>query len=268
MGDFLIPMVAGLRELYTFRDLLWIWTRREVTVRYKQSFFGVAWAILQPVALMAAFTIVATFLRGLIDTNGVAYPIFYYSALLPWTFFSNSVSQGTPSMINNLNLVVKTYFPREILPIAKVGVGFFDFLVASIIFLILLIIYEVPLTAQVLWVPLLLLIQTILTLGISFFTSAVTVLFRDVRFLIPLALQILLFITPIIYPVSMVQESIRPYYLVLNPMAVLIDSYRQVLLFGQPPGAYLPIAAAISLVVFVTGYLTFKRLEVSFADII
>jgi ABC-type polysaccharide/polyol phosphate export permease len=261
-------MVAGIRELITFRELLWVWTLREVTVRYKQSFFGVAWAVLQPLALMAAFTIVATFLRGLIETNGAPYPIFYYSALLPWTFFSNSVSQGTPSMINNLNLVVKTYFPREILPIAKVGVSFFDYLVASVVFVILLVIYDMPLTAQVLWLPLLLLIQIILTLGISFLASAVTVLYRDVRFLIPLALQIMLFITPIIYPVEMVHESIRSYYLLLNPMAVLIDSYRQVLLYGNPPGEYLPVAAAISLVTFVLGYLIFKRLEISFADII
>jgi ABC-type polysaccharide/polyol phosphate export permease len=261
-------MVAGLRELFSFRELLWIWTQREVTVRYKQSFFGVAWAILQPLALMAAFTIVATFLRGLIETNGVPYPLFYYSALLPWTFFANSVSQGTPSMINNLNLVVKTYFPREILPIAKVGVSFFDFLVASVVFVIMFIIYDIPLTSKVLWLPLLLFIQIILTLGISFFSSAVTVLYRDVRFLIPLVLQIMLFITPIIYPVSMVHESIRPYYLVLNPVAVLIDSYRRVLLYGQSPGAYLPVAGAISLVIFVAGYLVFKRLEVSFADII
>jgi ABC-type polysaccharide/polyol phosphate export permease len=261
-------MVAGLRELFTFRELLWIWTLREVTVRYKQSFFGVAWAVLQPLALMAAFTIVATFLRGLIETGGAPYPIFYYSALLPWTFFSNSVSQGTPSMINNLNLVVKTYFPREILPIAKVGVSFFDYLVASVVFVIMFIIYDVPLTAQVLWLPLLLALQIILTLGISFLASAVTVLFRDVRFLIPLALQIMLFITPIIYPVSMVHESIRPYYLVLNPMAVFIDGYRQVLLYGSPPGEFLPVAAVISLLTFVIGYLVFKRLETSFADII
>ncbi|MFZ0544610.1 MAG: ABC transporter permease [Candidatus Promineifilaceae bacterium] len=261
-------MVAGLKELYTFRELLWIWTLREVTVRYKQSFFGVAWAVLQPLALMAAFTLVATFLRGLIETEGVPYPIYYYSALLPWTFFSNSVGNGTPSMINNLNLVVKTYFPREILPIAKVGVSFFDYLVGAVVFVILFIIYHLPLTAQVLWLPLLLVLQTILTLGICFLASAITVVFRDIRFLIPLALQIMLFITPIIYSVKMVNESIRPYYLLLNPMAVYIDSYREVLLYGRPPGAYLPIAAAISVVIFVVGYLVFKRLEVTFADII
>jgi ABC-type polysaccharide/polyol phosphate export permease len=163
---------------------------------------------------------------------------------------------------------VKTYFPREILPIAKVGVSFFDYLVASVVFVIMFIIYDVPLTAQVLWLPLLLALQIILTLGISFLASAVTVLFRDVRFLIPLALQIMLFITPIIYPVSMVHESIRPYYLVLNPMAVFIDGYRQVLLYGSPPGEFLPVAAVISLLTFVIGYLVFKRLETSFADII
>ncbi len=261
-------MVIGLKELYRFRELLWIWTVREVTVRYKQSFFGATWAILQPLALMTAFTIVATFLRGLIETGGVAYPIFYYSALLPWTFFTNAINQGAPSMINNLNLVVKTYFPREILPMAKVGVGLFDFLVASTVFVVMLFIYDVPLTWMVLWLPFLLAVQILLMLGISFFSAAVTVRFRDVRFLIPLLLQVMLFVTPIIYPVSMVHESIRPYYLVLNPMAVLIDAYRRVLLYGQPPGSYLPVATILSLIIFLTGYLVLKRLETSFADII
>ena len=261
-------MVVSLKELFTFRELLWIWTFREITVRYKQSFFGVAWAILQPLALMAAFTVVATFLRGLIETGGVPYPLFYYAALLPWTFFANSVNQGAPSMINNLNLVVKTYFPREILPIAKVGAGFFDYLVASAVFVVMLFIYDVPLTIMVLWLPLLLLIQIMLTLGICFFTSAITVVFRDVRFIIPLVIQVMLFITPVIYPVNMVNETIRPYYLVLNPMAVLIDSYRRVLLYNQPPSDYLPVAALVSVFIFVFGYLVFRRLETSFADII
>jgi lipopolysaccharide transport system permease protein len=261
-------MVVSLKELYRFRELLWIWTVREITVRYKQSFFGVAWAIIQPLALMAAFTVVATFLRGLIATGGVAYPLFYYSALLPWTFFNNSVTQGAPSMINNLNLVVKTYFPREILPIAKVGASFFDFLIAAAVFVILLIVYDTPLTWMILWLPILLLVQTLLTLGICFFTSAITVVFRDIRFLIPLVLQVMLFITPVIYPVNMVPESIRPYYLILNPMAVLIDSYRRVLLYDQSPGSYFPVAALISVFIFAVGYLVFRRLESSFADII
>jgi lipopolysaccharide transport system permease protein len=219
-------------------------------------------------ALMAAFTVVATFLRGLIESDGIPYPLFYYAALLPWTFFANSVNQGATTMVNNLNLVVKSYFPREILPIAKVGAGFFDFLVASALFVVMLFLYDMPLTAMVWWLPLLLLIQILLTLGICFFSAAVTVVFRDVRFLIPLLLQVMLFITPIIYPVSMVHERIRPYYLLFNPMAVLIDAYRRVLLYNQPPGAYLPLAAAVSLFIFVSGYLVFRRLEASFADII
>ena len=193
-------MKAYIQELYRFRELLWMWTIREIQVRYKQSILGAAWAVVQPIALMLAFTVVATFLRGQIQTDGVAYPVFYYTALLPWTFFTNSITQSSTSMITNINLLIKTYFPREILPIAKVGIGFFDYLIAALVFVVMLFIYRVEITWMVLWVPVLLAVQIVLTLGLAFLTSSVIVLYRDVRFIVPLFLQILLFLTPIIYP--------------------------------------------------------------------
>lgn len=261
-------MLAYFKELYRFRELLLLWTVREIQVRYKQSFLGAAWAVVQPIALMLAFTVVATFLRGQIQTNGVAYPIFYYAALLPWTFFTNSLTQSSTSMITNINLLIKTYFPREILPIAKLGVGFFDYLVAALVFVVMLVIYRVPVTRTVLWVPVLLAVQIVLTLGLSFLFSSVIVLYRDVRFIVPLLLQILLFLTPIIYPAGLVPESLRPYYMALNPLAALIDGYRQTILYGQAPGWPLLAAALWSLLTLIIGYAVFKRLERLFADII
>ena len=260
-------MTANLTELYRYRELLWRWTRREIGVRYKQSFLGAAWAILQPLAMMIMFTLVFSLLAR-VPTDGAPYPVFSYVALLPWTFLQTSVSFGVPSLVNNLNLVTKIYFPREILPIGAIGASFFDFLVASIIFLPMLFLYRIALSWTILWLPLLLGIQIILTLGVTLLGSAIIVRYRDVRFIVPLGLQLWLFATPIIYPVSLVPERLLPLYM-LNPMAGIVDSYRRVILHGQPPDwGHLGLSAAVTLVLLVIGYATFRRLEASFADII
>lgn len=261
-------MKVYIQELYRFRELLWMWTIREIQVRYKQSILGAAWAVVQPIALMLAFTVVATFLRGQIQTDGIAYPIFYYTALLPWTFFTNAITQSSTSMITNINLLIKTYFPREILPIAKVGVGFFDYLIAALVFIAMLFIYRVTITWTVLWVPVLLAVQIVLTLGLGFLSSSIIVLYRDVRFVVPLFLQILLFLTPIIYPAGLVPAHLRPFYLAVNPVAALVDGYRQTILYGNSPGWPLLTAGLWAVLTFTIGYLLFKRLERIFADII
>lgn len=260
-------MTANPRELYQYRELLWRWILREIGVRYKQSLLGAAWALLQPLAMMIMFTLVFSFLAR-VPTDGMPYPLFSYTALLPWTFFQTSVSFGVPSLVNNLNLVTKIYFPREILPLGAVGASFFDFLVASTIFLFMFLFYRVPLSWTVAWLPLLLALQVLLTFGVTLLGSAIIVLYRDVRFIVPLGLQLWLYATPVIYPVSLVPERLRPYYM-LNPMAGIIDSYRRVILYGQPPvWGHLGLSAAVALALFVIGYVVFKRLEVSFADII
>jgi lipopolysaccharide transport system permease protein len=260
-------MTASLVELYRYRELLWRWTLRGISVRYKQSFLGAAWAILQPLAMMVLFTLVFSFLAR-VPTDEVPYPLFSYVALLPWTFLQSSVSFGVPVLVSNLNLVTKIYFPREILPIGAVGASFFDFLVASTIFLPMLLFYRIQLSWTIVWVPVLVTLQIILTLGVTLLGSAINVLYRDVRFIVPLTLQLWLFATPVIYPVSLVPERLRPYYM-LNPMAGIIDSYRRVVLHGQPPvWGYLAVSGATALALFVIGYVTFRRLEASFADII
>ena len=260
-------VVSHLRSLYRYRNLLWLWTLREIRVRYKQSALGAAWAVLQPLSMMIVFTVVFSRLARM-PSDGVPYPIFSYIALLPWTFVAASVGLGVPSLVNNLNLVTKTYFPREILPIASVGASFFDFLVASTVFLGMLVFYRIPLTWNMTWIPVLVMLQIFLAFGIVLLGSAINVLYRDVRFVVPLGLQIWLYATPVIYPVSLVPESVRPYYM-LNPMAGIVDSYRRVILYAEPPiWSNLISATALTGILFVVGYYLFKRLEVTFADII
>jgi lipopolysaccharide transport system permease protein len=255
------------RELWNYRDLLILWTLREVRIRYKQSFLGAAWAVLQPLVLMLVFTMVFSFLTR-VPTGEVPYPLFCYTALLPWTFFAGAVSFAAPSLINNVNLVSKVYFPREILPIATVGAAFVDFLVATALFVALLFYYGTPMTMALLWVPVLLILQIALTSGVVLFIAALSVRFRDVRFLVPLGLQIWMFASPIIYPSTLVPTHLRPYY-ELNPMAGIISGYRAAVIHGAAPEAASLLAASIvSLGLLVLGYLYFKRAETVFADII
>jgi lipopolysaccharide transport system permease protein len=260
-------MSAHLMELVGARELLFSWTRRDFKVRYSQSVLGAAWAILQPFSLMIIFSAVfSVFLK--VPTDGIPYPIFAYTALLPWTFFANSLSFSIPSLVSNMNLVSKIYFPREILPLSSIMVCFVDFMIASSIFVLMLLFYRVPVGPAILLVPLALIIQMILTFGISLLASAINVFYRDVRFVVPLALQIWMYVSPIIYPVNLVPERFRPFYF-LNPMAVLIDTYRRVTLFNQMPDwPYLGLAALLSVLLMVVAYRYFKRAEREFADLI
>jgi lipopolysaccharide transport system permease protein len=260
--------VRGLKDLYRHRGLLITWTMREVRIRYSQSLLGAAWAILQPLSLMLIYTVIfAFFVR--IPSDGIPYPVFSYMALLPWTFFASSLGLGTASVTNNMSLVTKIYFPREIFPLASVGASFIDFLVAAGLFVVMLAYYSPPqqLTA-LLWLPALLSIQIAMSTGVVLLASAVNVFYRDVRFLIPLVTQLWLYATPVIYPVSLVPERFRTLYM-LNPMAGLIDGYRQVLLHGRPPDLeYFTFALVISIGLFVGAYRLFKRAELTFADVI
>lgn len=258
-------MLTHLRELYHARELLFVWTRREFRVRYSQSLLGVAWVILQPLALMIIFTVVfSAFLR--VPTGGVPYPVFAYTALLPWTFLTSALSTAIPSLANNFTLVSRIYFPREILPLANVFTSLIDFMIASVLLLAMILLYQVPVTPYLLLVPLLVVIQLALTIGISLVGAAENVFYRDIRYVIPLVLQLWLYMSPVIYPPEVVPERLQPLYF-LNPMAALIDGYRRVILFGQPPQwPYVLIAAGVSFAVLVLGYRRFKRAERKFAD--
>ena len=260
-------MLNHLRILYAYRELLLMWTLREIKVRYKQSFLGAAWALLQPLALMVAFTIVFSVLVKL-PSDDVPYPVFSYTSLVVWMFFATSLSFAIPTLVNNMNLVTKIYFPREILPLASIGAAFVDFLVASVVLVGLLVWFHTPVTLALLWLPVLLGIQFLLILGIVLPAAALNVVYRDIRFIVPVAVQLWLYATPIIYPVSVVPEAFRTLYL-LNPMAGLVDSYRQVLLHGTAPALEpLALSFCVSLALALAGYAYFKRSESMFADLI
>jgi homopolymeric O-antigen transport system permease protein len=258
--------IQNIQELYKFRNLLWVWSLREIRIRYKQSILGGIWAILQPFSYMLIFTVIFGFLVK-VPTDGIPYPIFFYSALLPWTFFSSAVTFAVPSLINNFNLVTKIYFPREIFPIGSTIAAFIDFIIASILFLILLVVYQVPIKISVLWLPILLVMQILLTLGISFLGATLIVFYRDIRFIVPLGMQLWMYITPVVYPLSVVPERFRFLYM-LNPMAGIIDGYRRILLGTMPQWEYLVFELAVIISLFLFGYFYFKSNEFSFADMI
>jgi lipopolysaccharide transport system permease protein len=260
-----VSMRAAVNELFAARELLLIWTWREFRVRYSQSVLGVAWAIIQPFVLMVVFSVIfSLFLR--VPTGGVPYPVLAYSGLLAWVFFANAIGGAMPSLVGNLNLVTKIAFPREVLPLATLFVSLIDFLIAAVIFAALLLYYQIPLHLTVGFVPLLVFVQFIFSLGLSLFGAALNVFYRDIRFVIPLVLQTWMYLSPVFYPLEVVPERWRSLFL-LNPMATLIDSYRRVLIFGQAPDwTFLGITTVLSVLTLALGYWYFKRAEATFAD--
>ena len=260
-------MFANLRELYRYRDLLWSLALRDIKVRYRQTLLGVAWAILQPLAFMLIFTLVfAKF--GDMSSEGAPYPIFSYTGLVPWTFFATGISLCASSVAANMSLVKKIYFPREVFPIGVVIGCLTDFAVAGALVGVLMAIYRVPASPQLLWLVWLVGLEVVFLIGLGLLVSAMNVFYRDIKYIVPLAVQILMFATPVIYPVSRVPEQLRFWYL-LNPMAVVIDGIRHVVLHRQAPALEpLMIATVVVGLLGVASYAYFKRVEVKFADLI
>jgi lipopolysaccharide transport system permease protein len=248
-------------------DLLQEWTSRNIRARYQQSVLGWFWAILQPTAQVAIYTIVFTYIIR-VDTGNVPYVVFSYIAMIPWTLFSTSLTDMSNSLVDNITLVNKIYFPREVLPVAALLARLMDFAVAAILLIILMVIYKVQIFfLGLLVLPVILIIQLGLMLGIGLATAAANVFIRDIRSLMILALQIWFYASPILYPVSFIPEGWRWLYF-LNPMAGIITAYRDVLVYNQLPGDYLLPSVVISLIILLTGYWFFKRVEFQFADIV
>jgi lipopolysaccharide transport system permease protein len=261
-------LLAHARELIRHRELLRMVTQREVKVRYKQTTLGALWALLQPVALMLVFTLFFSVFAGF-NSGDVPYPLFSYIALLPWTFFATALTFAIPSLITNSHIITRIYFPREIIPLACVLAALVDFAIASLAFVVMLFAYHVQATWNLLYVAPILFLQVEFTCGVCLLLSAFTVLFRDARFMLPLLIQLWMFATPILYPLSVIPAQFRGVYLAINPMAVVIDSYRRVVLSGQTPDLVeLAIALAISALLLWVAYRYFKHLERDFADII
>ena len=276
-------MSTALGELYAARELFIVWSWREIKARYKQSALGIGWAVVQPLAMTIVFAVV---ISKLLDVEqDTPYPIFVYSAMLPWTFFGTSLSTGVTSLVRNMGLLTKIYFPREVIPLASVAARFVDFLVAAAIMAGMMLVYQFPPTIHLVWIPLLVLIQILLTVGVVLIGSAVNVAYRDVGQVIPLLVQLWLYASPILYTSEQAIEAIEEAYknsemafgieswvgqlYWLNPMAGLLSGYRAVLLNNEPPDPVgLGVSAVIALAALLLGYTFFKRVERRFADVI
>lgn len=254
-------------KLSAQRTLLYAWVMRTLRARYKQSFLGGLWALLQPTVTTLIFSVVFTYFVP-IDTAGIPYVLFSYTALVPWTFFTTALGDMVETLVNNMNLVSKIYFPREILPLAALLARFVDFSIASLLLVALMLYFDVTVDLfPLVWLPLVIAIQTALMLGLGLAGAAFYVFYRDVKHLLSLVLQVWLYATPIIYPVSTVPGWLRPYYF-FNPMAGIIEAYRDILLRQQGPGPYLLLSLGLASVALVLGYRFFKRVEWQFADVV
>lgn len=254
------------RELWAYRELLWVLTARDVKVRYKQTVLGAAWAVLRPVTAMLIFSVVFGRLAKM-PSDGIPYPIFVYAALLPWTFFANAVSTSGQSLVGSTHLVSKVYFPRLIIPLSSIGAGVVDLLISTAILLLMMLWYRVGWGVQLLAAPLLLAAVVFTALGIGTLLSALTVAYRDFTHITPFMVQVWMYVTPVVFPVSLVPEQWR-WLLYLNPMAGMVEGFRSAFL-GRPFDFIgLGISLAASMVIFLIGVAYFEKVERRFADII
>ena len=255
-------------ELWAYRELFGFLVWRDVSVRYKQSVLGILWALLTPLVTMAIFTIIFGRVAK-IPTDGLPYPIFAYAGLLPWLFFSQSLQKATLSMVAERNLLTKIYFPRLIVPIAATLAPLVDLLIASTVLFALMFYYQLAPTLHSLYLlPLCVLWAWVTAIGVGSWLSALNVYFRDVGQVIPFFIQVWLFASPVVYPVSLVPPDLQWLY-AINPMTGVIEGFRWALLaHGDPPGLLILVSATVSAVLFATGGLFFKRMERSFADVI
>ncbi len=260
-------LFSGIRTLARYQDLLYRFTLLRLSIRYKQSALGWIWAVLQPLALMITYT--AIFSRvAKVPSEGAPYPLFVLTALLPWVFFSSSIATATAGLVNYGQLVMKVYFPREIIPLSYVAAAMVDFGVATLLLGGLMFYYKVAPTWNVLYAVPIIAILTAFTTAVALVFSAVQVRLRDVSMAMPLVLQVWMLATPIVYPLQSVPAGLRRIYL-LNPVAVVIDNFRRVVLHGETPDvALVVVAGAISIFILALAYVSFKNLEATMADYI
>ena len=263
----LTNLVNDLHKLVRYRDLLYTLSVHRIKVRYKQSLLGVSWAIIQPLAMVVILTVIFSLIVRM-PSEGLPYALFAYVALLPWNYLSTSLTTSTNGLVSHAQLITKVYFPREILPLTYVAASLFDFLVASTVVVALLIYYRVPITLNIVYVLPIMMILTLFIIAAALVLSAVQVRFRDVGVAVPVALQVWMFASPILYPLDAVPVRLRSVYQ-LNPMAGIIESLRRVVLHGAAPDVtVLSISAAVSVVLLVIAYCYFKRVESTMADVV
>jgi lipopolysaccharide transport system permease protein len=254
------------RELWEFRELVFFLTWRDVMVRYKQTALGAAWAVLQPALTMVIFTLIFGRLAKL-PSDGIPYPIFVYAGLLPWTFFANAVTTSSTSLVNSANLITKVYFPRIIVPLATVAAGLVDFAVAFILLAILLVWYHVPLTPMFALLPIMLLGTVVAAVAVGTILSALTVTYRDFRYVVPFTVQLWLYASPVMYATRAVPARWQLWY-ALNPMAGMIEGFRAAVLGRPPLWPVVAVSAVTAIVAVIGGLAYFQRVERRFVDIV
>ncbi len=258
-----------LRDLWHYRELLYFLVWRDVKVRYKQTALGIVWVLLQPLLSTVVFTVLFGVILG-VQTGNVPYPVFALAGLVPWQYFAGSLNRGSTNLVNSANLITKVYFPRLVIPLSSVLSGLVDFAVGFGAMIVLMLIYRVPLTWNVLLLPFFLLLALATALGFSLWLSALNVKYRDVKYVVPFMVQIWMYLTPVIYPVTIIPQRFRP-YLALNPMTGVVEGFRWALLGetgAQAPGGLFAVSVLITLVVLIAGAFYFRSVERTFADII
>jgi homopolymeric O-antigen transport system permease protein len=260
-------ITKSIGTLWRYRELLYFFAWRDVKVRYRQAVLGAGWAVIQPLFTMILFSAIFGRMAHM-PSNGIPYPIFSYTALLPWTYFSTVVLQASISISGNSSLVTKVYFPRVLLPGGTALASLLDFAIASVLLMGMMFYYRVKLSWLVLLSPLAVLLMVLITTGVSLFTAALTVRFRDIRHLLPFIIQLWMFGTPIIYPATMVPARFRS-LLALNPCWGMVESFRVCLLPNQPiEPTLIGFSLVVAIALFAAGLYYFRSIEKSFADII
>jgi lipopolysaccharide transport system permease protein len=258
--------LLDLREIWEYRELLWVLAARDVRVRYKQTVLGAGWAILRPLLGMLVFSAVFGRLARM-PSDGYPYPLFVFAGLLPWTFFSGAVGAAGTSIVGSANLISKVYFPRLLIPLSALGAPLVDLLVSALVLVAMIAGYGLPLGPRLLWAPLLVLGVALAATGLGVFLSALSASYRDVHHLVPFLMQLWLYATPVVYPMSLVPERWRA-WLYLNPMTGLTEGFRAVFLAGEVDVALLGVSVLSSIFFLAIGVLWFERLERRFADVI
>jgi len=256
-----------MRELWAYRELVYFLAWRDVKVRYKQTVLGVLWAIIQPFFTMVVFTLLFGQLAK-IPTDGIPGPVFYFSALVPWIYFSSTVTNAGMSLVANAGLLTKIYFPRVILPAAAALSNLMDLLISSVFLIAFVLYYDIPLGRTLLLWPALVVLLTLLSLGLGAFFAALNVKYRDIKYALPFAIQLLMFSTPIIYPASMIPERFQ-WVLALNPLTGLIEAFRHAVVPSHAlDWSMLATAALATVVLFVLGLAYFRSTERTMADLV
>lgn len=256
-----------LRELWHYRELIYFLTWRDIKVRYKQATLGIAWAILQPMLTTAITSVVFGYLLK-VDTGSLPYPVFTLAALLPWHLFQLSLQKSSISLVGNANLITKIYFPRIIIPLSSVLAVLVDFAISLILLFIVMLFYKLPFTWNMLWLIPLTLLSILAALAVGLWLSALNVQYRDIQQMVPFLLQIWMYATPIVYPITIIPEGAIRYLYSLNPMVGVVQGFRWALFGGSPPDMTLLVSAAAVILLLISGLFFFRRMEKTFADVV